>query len=115
VADDTAGEIHVLLQLLKVRSHVVRVPRVITSKTGDIRPITIMSGDGDEGIVACASTEGTSTRIKNSQRLRILRRGESNVIATVGFLVDHLGVLLLLLGVRVVIDEVVPSCILKLS
>lgn len=115
MADNTAREIHVLLYLLEVRAHAVRVPRVITRKTGNVRPVTIMSSDSDEGIVTGASTESTSTRIKNTQRLCIFRRGESNIVATIGLLVNHLGVLLLLLGIRVVIDEVVPPCVLELS
>lgn len=115
MADDTAGEIHVLLYLLEVRAHVVGVPRVITRKTGDVRPVTVMSSDSDESIVTGASAESTSTRIKNTQRLCILRRGKSSIVATIGLLVDHLGVLLLLRGVRIVIDEIIPSCVLELS
>lgn len=115
MTDDTAGEIHVLFNLLEVRAHVIGVPRVITGKTGDVRPITVMSGDGDEGIVTGAATESTSTGIKNTQRLRTLRRVESSIVATICLLVDHLGVLLLLLFVRVVIDEVVPSSLFELS
>jgi hypothetical protein len=74
-----------------------------------------MSSDSNEGIVTGASTKSTSTRIKNTQRFRILRRGESDIVATISLLVNHLGVLILLLGVRVMIDEVVPACILELS
>jgi hypothetical protein len=90
VTNDAAGKIHVLLQLLKVRPHVVRAPRVITRKAGDVRPVTVMSGDSNQGVVTSASAESTSTRIKNTQRLRIIRWGESNVVAAIGLLVNHL-------------------------
>lgn len=74
-----------------------------------------MSIDGDECVVTRTSAQCTSTRVPDAKGLGTRGRLEANIKAAVCLLISHLGVLLLLLEVGVVVDEIVPSSILKLG
>lgn len=131
MANNAAWQITVAFQLLIVRPHVIRSPRVVASQFLDIGPVTFvgiwkyvsnlllgiqhMLTDGDHGIVCCTSAQGSRTRIQDTEWLSSRRRILSNVLSTICSLPHHFGVSFLPGSVCVVLDVVVPlhRCVLR--
>lgn len=67
------------------------------------------------GVVSRAAAQSTSTRVQDSQRVRVGGRVGTDVKLARRGLVGHLGILLLTTQVLVVVDEIVPFCSLVLG
>lgn len=115
VANDAVGGVVAVLNLLEVGPHLVGLPAVVTSEGGNVVPVAVERRDGDEGVVAGATTEGSCTRVQNTQRLGTSGRVESRVPSAVGLLVHHLGILCLGRGVGIVVDKKVPGDLVVLG
>jgi hypothetical protein len=105
----TSGEVGVLLELDKVLAHVVRSPRVVTSKILDVLEVRSMRVDSDQSVVSCAATKGASARVQGSLLDGASGRRQTSVQSTIWCLVRGLEVLGLPVLVGVVLDEEVPG------
>jgi hypothetical protein len=108
VADDTAWQVTVTLELLEVLAHVTGNPRLIAGHGCDVVPVLLGRKDSHQGIVLCATTKSSSSGIKNTLSYGTFGRIETRVVLARWSKICHLGVTLSLLLVGIMVNEEVP-------
>jgi hypothetical protein len=108
VADDTAWQVTITLELLEVLAHVTGNPRLIAGHGCDVVPVLLGRKDSNQGIVLCATTESSSSGIKDTLSDGTFGRIETRIVLARWSKIGHLGVTLSLLLVGIVVNEEVP-------
>src|SRR5262249_49799073 len=93
-----AGPVTTVLEAFEVLTHPIGPPRRIAGDIGELVPIVVVRIREDQRVVRRAATEGSRARIPDALDWLVVVRG-----------LDVLRILLLLVRIRVVAYEEIPS------